>query len=245
MPLKQNHYDFIVAQDTLHHLEPINDALAIFNSSLKHKGRLVVTEENGHCLFIAFKNFSKRGFNKVSYYYDERLKKSIPFGNENARSMNEWNRLLLLHNYEVQGKDVEYIRLYPHFSYSEQKAAIIREKEASFAPKFPVIRELFYFGINFTAVRNHKNLINMDDQYSFNPVEVFAGTQWEAALVKSLLENAEIEAFLKDEIRGTTMPWQVTPGGIAAVKVVVARKDLEVAKQVVMDFETNRNSRED
>src|SRR5512138_3518166 len=29
MPLKQNHYDFIVAQDTLHHLEPINDALAI------------------------------------------------------------------------------------------------------------------------------------------------------------------------------------------------------------------------
>ncbi len=76
------------------------------------------------------------------------------------------------------------------------------------------------------------------------PTEVFAGTQWEAALVKSLLENAEIEAFLKDEIRGTTMPWQVTPGGINAVKVVVARKDVELAKQVVDEFEANRR-RED
>lgn len=76
------------------------------------------------------------------------------------------------------------------------------------------------------------------------PVEVFAGTQWEAALVKSLLENAEIKAFLKDEIRGTTMPWQVAPGGINAVKVVVSSNDLELAKQIVADFETNRNRQE-
>jgi hypothetical protein len=72
------------------------------------------------------------------------------------------------------------------------------------------------------------------------PVEVFAGTQWEAALVKSLLENAEIEAFLKDEIRGTTMPWQVTPAGICAVKVVVSSNDIELAQQVVADFESNQ-----
>ncbi len=76
------------------------------------------------------------------------------------------------------------------------------------------------------------------------PKEVFAGTQWEAALVKSLLENAEIEAFMKDEIRGTTMPWQVTPGGVNAIKVVVAQKDIELAKQVVDEFEANRK-RED
>ncbi|RPH75303.1 DUF2007 domain-containing protein [bacterium] len=73
------------------------------------------------------------------------------------------------------------------------------------------------------------------------PVEVFAGTQWEAALVKSLLENAEIEAYLKDEIRGTTMPWQISPGGINAVKVMVSSNDIDLAKQVVSEFETNRN----
>ena len=45
-----------------------------------------------------------------------------------------------------------------------------------------------------------------------NPVDVFAGTAWEAAVVKSLLENAEIEVFLKDEIRGTMVPWHISPG---------------------------------
>ncbi len=73
-------------------------------------------------------------------------------------------------------------------------------------------------------------------------VEVFAGTQWEAALVKSLLDNAEIFCFLKDEIRGTMSPWQVAPGGVNAVKVMVSSADEELARQVVSDFETNRNS---
>jgi hypothetical protein len=71
------------------------------------------------------------------------------------------------------------------------------------------------------------------------PVEVFAGTHWEASLVKSLLENAEIEAFLKDEIRGSTFPWQVTAGGVSAVKVVVSSKDLEKATLVVNEFNGN------
>jgi len=80
----------------------------------------------------------------------------------------------------------------------------------------------------------------MEANHENNPVEVFAGTSWEAALVKSLLENAEIEAFLKDEIRGTMTPWHVSPGGNNPVKVVVARRDLEKAIQVVRDFENNR-----
>jgi nicotinic acid phosphoribosyltransferase len=75
---------------------------------------------------------------------------------------------------------------------------------------------------------------------SASPVEVFAGTAWEAALVKSLLENAEIETFLKDEIRGTMVPWHVSPGGIDPVKVVVSSDNVERALQVVRDFEANR-----
>jgi hypothetical protein len=78
------------------------------------------------------------------------------------------------------------------------------------------------------------------DNSDIHAVEVFAGMQWEAALVKSLLENAEIQAYLKDEIRGTTMPWQVEPGGFNAIKVIVSSSDLELAQQVVKDFEDNR-----
>jgi hypothetical protein len=73
------------------------------------------------------------------------------------------------------------------------------------------------------------------------PVEVFAGTAWEAAVVKSLLENAEIEVFLKDEIRGTMAPWHVSPGGTDAVTVVVSSADYENARQVVDQYIANRH----
>lgn len=79
------------------------------------------------------------------------------------------------------------------------------------------------------------------DKEENNPIEVFAGTAWEAAVVKSLLENAEIEVFLKDEIRGTMAPWHISPGGTDAVTVVVASGDYENAKQVVDEYIVNRN----
>jgi hypothetical protein len=75
-----------------------------------------------------------------------------------------------------------------------------------------------------------------------SPVEVFAGNTWEAAVVKSLLENAEIVTFLKDEIRGTMVPWHVSAGGVDAVKVVVSGKDVEKAMEVVREYNANRNA---
>jgi hypothetical protein len=75
-----------------------------------------------------------------------------------------------------------------------------------------------------------------------NPIEVFAGTAWEAAIVKSLLENAEIEVFLKDEIRGTMVPWHISPGGTDSVTVVVSSANHENAKQVVDEYKANRRS---
>jgi hypothetical protein len=71
-------------------------------------------------------------------------------------------------------------------------------------------------------------------------IEVFSGTAWEAGVVKSLLENAEIQVYLKDEIRGTLAPWHVAPGGVGAVKVIVSDADFEKASQVVADFEKNQ-----
>jgi len=44
-----------------------------------------------------------------------------------------------------------------------------------------------------------------------SPVEVFDGTAWQAGMVKSLLENAEIASFLKDEIMGTFYPCAFSP----------------------------------
>jgi len=69
------------------------------------------------------------------------------------------------------------------------------------------------------------------------PVEIFSGSPWEATLVKSILENEQIEAFLKDEIMGTLTPWHSSPGAANSVKVLVSSLDLDKAIQIVKAYE--------
>ena len=70
-------------------------------------------------------------------------------------------------------------------------------------------------------------------------VEIFAGTTWQAMMVKSLLENIEIEAYIKDEIMGTFNPWWTAPGGAGSVSVWVSDTDFLRAKEVVKAYEDN------
>lgn len=77
----------------------------------------------------------------------------------------------------------------------------------------------------------------MNPDNEIYPVVVFEGNDWEASMVKSLLANAEIEAFTKDENMGVLAPWNVTAGGVGSVKVIVSNIDLKRAKEVVGEFE--------
>lgn len=70
---------------------------------------------------------------------------------------------------------------------------------------------------------------------------VFSGRPVDAGFVKSLLENAGIMAFLKDENMGTIAPWHAAPGGAGAVKVVINQKDQEAAESIVDEFEKGRS----
>ena len=79
----------------------------------------------------------------------------------------------------------------------------------------------------------------MNKSNKIKPVLVFAGTNWEAGVVKSLLENAEIEAFLKDDLMGTINPWVTEAGGAGAVKVFISSVDIEKAIPIVKEFEKN------
>jgi hypothetical protein len=74
-----------------------------------------------------------------------------------------------------------------------------------------------------------------------NPTEVFAGNIVDVGLVKSMLEDAGIHAFLKDEIVGMLSPWFTSPGGAGSIKVLVAKTDEADAKAVVSAFENNIN----
>jgi hypothetical protein len=77
----------------------------------------------------------------------------------------------------------------------------------------------------------------MDSNQEINAVEIFDGDQWDASLVKSLLDNAEIESFLKDERMGVLAPWNVAGGGAGSVKIFVSSLDYEKAREVIDQYE--------
>ena len=84
----------------------------------------------------------------------------------------------------------------------------------------------------------------MDSNQEINAVEVFDGNQWEASLVKSLLDNAEVESFLKDERMGVLAPWNVVGGGAGPVKIFVSSLDYEKAREVIDQYEKAEGKKE-
>jgi len=79
----------------------------------------------------------------------------------------------------------------------------------------------------------------MKENKDITLVEVFSGKIWEAEMLKNILENEEIEAFLKDEVIGTLAPWYASSGGMGSVKVIVSSLDYDKAKHIVDEFEKN------
>ena len=77
----------------------------------------------------------------------------------------------------------------------------------------------------------------MNSNHEIYPVEIFDGNDWEASLVKSLLDNAEIESFIKDEKMGVLAPWNVAGGGAGSVKIFVSSADLVRANEVLDQYE--------
>lgn len=69
---------------------------------------------------------------------------------------------------------------------------------------------------------------------------VFTGTLWEAEMVKSLLQNAGIESFLRN---ATVTSYAYEPIRAAGVLVVVSGSDQAVAAEIAADY--LRNLRQD
>ncbi|MEG2070372.1 MAG: class I SAM-dependent methyltransferase, partial [Bacteroidales bacterium] len=69
-PPAEEKYDYIILQDTLHHIEPLDKALAIFYRSLKKGGKLILVEENGSSIIRSLILYLKRGNKRVIKIYD-------------------------------------------------------------------------------------------------------------------------------------------------------------------------------
>ncbi len=146
-------FDFVVAQDTLHHLEPFDKAVEIFYESLSPKGKIIVTEENGNNIICNIKHFRERGFKRIKKYYDEKLQKEILFGDENTRSLKKWREEFSIRPFKMDESSVDYIRYYMPGKYTGENTQEIIDKEHKLWQKSAWKRELMFFGMNFSLIK--------------------------------------------------------------------------------------------
>lgn len=84
----------------------------------------------------------------------------------------------------------------------------------------------------------------MNKEDKLIPVEVYAGELWKATMIKNVLEDNNIQAFLENSLMGVIEPWVVSPGGFEPVKVVVSNIDYDKAKLLVEEFNKSKPIKE-
>ncbi len=147
----KEHFDYILAIDTLHHIEPFSKSVHLFHNVLKLDGTIVICEENGSNIINRIKNFKQRGFKRITTMYDERLNKEILFGNENTRSLKKWQQEFTVAPFVVNKESIEYIRMFLPSKYKKKSVSDIIQTEQSLWKKHSLIREYLFFGLNFTV----------------------------------------------------------------------------------------------
>ena len=144
-------YDHIIIQDTLHHLEPLQDALRIFHEALRPAGNLIIVEENGGNVVQNLKLYLRRGNKRIITIYDEQLKKNILLGNENIRDLATWRRELARQGLHIPNQQVQYIRLFPPFMFKSDNVPQVVARENRLWRTNSLLKEKLFFGLNFTA----------------------------------------------------------------------------------------------
>ena len=153
-PPAANSYDYIILQDTLHHIEPVEKGLEILCTALKPSGKLILIEENGGSWLKSLMLFLQRGNRRVVEIYDERLQKHIQMGNENIRSEKQWRQLFKKTGFVVDDASVQYIRLLPPMAYRHQPADKVIAKEQHLSTRCPFLKHHFYMGLNMVLEKN-------------------------------------------------------------------------------------------
>jgi SAM-dependent methyltransferase len=150
-PVQENSTDVIIVQDTLHHLEPLQDSLRIFRQTLKPGGLLLAIEENGNNIIQNLKLYRQRGNKRIITFYDEGLGREVTMGNENIRPWKKWRQELLTAGLQPEDEKIQYIRLFPPFWFRNKNAEAVTAREQRLWRRHPLLKEYFFFGVNFTA----------------------------------------------------------------------------------------------
>lgn len=149
--IKPESEDLIIVQDTLHHLEPLQDSLAIFHRTLRPGGKLIAIEENGNNLIQRIKLYKQRGNNRIIEYYDEGLGRMVKMGNENIRPYQTWRSEFVKAGFEMEEDKLNYVRLFPPKLFQRKQPEAVTLREQELWQRYGLLREYFFFGVNFVA----------------------------------------------------------------------------------------------
>jgi hypothetical protein len=69
--------------------------------------------------------------------------------------------------------------------------------------------------------------------------EAFSGELWKATMIKNILEDNNIQAFLNNELLGSVAPYLADGGGMANIKVIVNAAQLDDALKLIDEFNSS------
>jgi len=152
--LPKDTYDYVIVQDVLHHIEPIDEGLEHIRHTLKPGGVLVSCEENGKNIINRLKLYKQRGNRRIVEITDEKTGEKVLLGNENIRSIKAWTHLLANHQMKLDKNSLEYVRVMPPTAFKNNAYDKVIQKENRLWKKNRLLRDYFYFGINFLAYKS-------------------------------------------------------------------------------------------
>jgi len=150
----ENSVDIVILQDTLHHLEPLQDAITILKNSLRMDGHIILVEENGNNVIQNTKLYLRRGNKRIIEIWDEQLQKNILLGNENIRSLKKWKSEFAKQNMTIDNSKTQYLRLYFPYKYNAANYQSLIDNEQKIWRNNKFIREYFFFGLNYIVKKN-------------------------------------------------------------------------------------------
>ncbi|HVX49154.1 MAG TPA: class I SAM-dependent methyltransferase [Chitinophagaceae bacterium] len=144
-------YDWVIVQDTLHHLEPLNDAIQIFKRAIKTGGKILAIEENGSSFIKRIMGYRQRGNKRIIEIWDEKLQKKILIGNENIRSFKTWEKIMEHNGFSIIPGSRQHIRFFWPWRYRFTSPEKLLAKEQAIQQRNDFRSKYFFMGVNFVA----------------------------------------------------------------------------------------------
>lgn len=79
---------------------------------------------------------------------------------------------------------------------------------------------------------------------TLSQMNIYNGSEYEAIIVKGLLEKNNINVFQENAVISSVEPWLVSPGGFKPVTLRVNQVNLDEAKKIIKDFYKGVNNLE-